>query len=120
MTRHACLDPAIGGDGIEVARMVGVARGMAGDMRPDVRPDRVVATPSHEIPDDLGVAQRDRPARSFGVPLGQDLSTEVVDRRQQWLDQAVRRMALRQQQGSAVEVLFGEGENLDASHDPRR
>ena len=119
MASHALLDPAVGGNCIEIACVLRLARGVARDVRPDERSDRVVAPSPHEIPDDVAVFQRDRPACALGVPLGLDLSAEVVDRGQQRLDQPVRRVALGEQRCCAVQVLVGEGANLDRSHDAR-
>jgi hypothetical protein len=103
-----CLDPALRGGGVQVARELGVARHrVPGDPDPEPRRTALRLRRADQV-----AAGREDAGRALGAPLLLELGAEVELGRQQRLRCAVPGVPRGEQPGRRIEVLVGEGDDL--------
>ena len=113
---RALIDPAGGGEPVQVADGLGLDDGVSRAFDPDVRAPAGGPGHSKEIADDLSAGQRDGPGRSVLGGKGRDLGTGrgdvLVSWRQPGLDRPLLAVAACEQASRVVDDVIREGTDL--------
>ena len=111
---RSLLDPALGGEAVEVADELRLARGVAGQPHPGMPvPPLVLAQAPEEVAGDAAVHDGDGPARLLRLARPRDLGARVLERRQERLHGAMALVPLREQLGGGVDVGLLERPHLE-------
>ena len=113
--------PPSRGGRVEVAHELRLAGGVTRVRDPDVAaPEPALHDPPGKEAGDKPVLERDRAARPLGDPGARQLRPRIVELGQERLGPSVPRVPLAQERGGRLEVVLGEGAELDAATTRRR
>jgi hypothetical protein len=122
VTGASLLDPQCGGEGVEVANLLGLLlHCKTGELDPHVlAPDLRSAWSPDQVADQAAAAKRCGPGGAVRTPVALQLLASLrgcfVTLREERLHAPIACMARRQEPCRVVEVLVGEGDDFEPSH----